>query len=251
MGIPDFSLDGKVAVITGSSRGIGKKLALGFAEAGASVVLAARTVTELEATAQEITAQGGKALAVPTDVTNSAQVSDMVRTAIEEFGRIDVLVNSAGIAEWTSLLDMNEEAWDRVIDLNLKSVYLCARTVGRVMVEQRSGSIINLSSGSATATVANQAHYSAAKAGLNQFTRVLAVEWGPFNVRVNAISPGLIATRRAQDVLGPALFEKFSKAAPLGRVGQPDDLLGLAVFLASEASAYISGVIIPVAGGPQ
>ncbi|MBL7119283.1 MAG: SDR family NAD(P)-dependent oxidoreductase, partial [Dehalococcoidia bacterium] len=141
MGIPVLSLEGKVAVITGSSQGIGKALALGFAEAGASVVLAARGITELEATAQEIAAQGGKALAVPTDVTNSAQVSEMVQSAVKEFGRVDVLVNCAGGAgrrPMIPLLDMSEEAWDAILALNLKGVYLCCRAAGRVMVEQKS-----------------------------------------------------------------------------------------------------------------
>ena len=253
MGIPILSLEGKVAVITGSSQGIGRTLAVGFAEAGAPVVLVARGVAELEATANEITAEGGRALAVPTDVTDSAQVSEMVQRAVNEFGRIDVLVNCAGGAGRTpmiALLDMSEEAWDDILALNLKSVYLCSRAAGRVMVEQKSGSIINFSSGSATRPVVGQTHYCAAKAGVNQFTRVLAAEWGRYNVRVNAISPGLTATRTTQEGLGP-LYEKYAKAIPLGRVGQPEDMLGVAMFLASEASAHISGVIIPVGGGPE
>ena len=253
MGIPVLSLEGKVAVITGSSQGIGKALALGFAEAGACVVLAARGITELEATAQEITAQGGKALAVPTDVTNSTQVSEMVQSAVKEFGRVDVLVNCAGGAgrrPMIPLLDMSEEDWDAILALNLKGVYLCCRAAGRVMVEQKSGSIINFSSGSATRTVVGQTHYCAAKAGVNHFTRVLAAEWGRYNVRVNAISPGLTATRSTQEGLGP-LYEKYSKAIPLGRPGQPEDMLGVALLLASEASAHINGVIIPVGGGPE
>lgn len=253
MSIPNSSVEGKVAIVTGGSRGIGRTLAVGFAEAGACVALAARGVAELKAATQEITAQGGKALAVPTDVTNSTQVSEMVERAAKEFGRIDVLVNCAGGAGRTPmipLLDMSEEAWDAILALNLKGVYLCCRAVGRVMVEQKSGSIINFSSGSATRPVVGQTHYCAAKAGVNHFTRVLAAEWGCYNVRVNAISPGLTATRSTQEGLGP-LYEKYAKAIPLGRAGQPEDMLGVALLLASEASAHISGVIIPVGGGPE
>jgi len=254
MSVPVLSLEGRVAIVTGASQGIGRALAAGFAEAGASVLLAARTVSSLENVAREIAAQGGKALAVPTDVTDSGQVSRMVQRAVDEFGRIDVLVNCAGGAGKTPmvpLLDMTEDVWDAIVDFNLKGVYLCCRAAGRIMVEQRSGSIINFSSGSGVVPVVNQTHYCAAKAGVNHFTRVLAAEWGRYNVRVNAISPGLTATRSTVDGLTPDMYERLSRSIPLGRVGQPEDMLGVALFLASEASAFISGVIIPVSGGPQ
>jgi len=251
MGTPELSLEGKVAIITGSSGGIGRPLALGFAEAGASVVLVARTAADLEAAADQIRAKGGKALAVPTDVTDSARVSEMVARAVKEFGRIDVLVNCAGGGEYAPLLDMSEEVWDETLARNIKGVYLCSRAAGRVMVEQKSGSIINFSSAVATAAVANMVHYSAAKAAVNQFTRVLAAEWGPYNIRVNAISPGLTDTSHTREVMGPDLFELYAKAVPLGRAGQPEDILAIAIFLASDASSYISGAIIPVSGGPQ
>lgn len=254
MGVPDLLLEGKVAIVTGSSKGIGKKLAEGFTDAGASVVLAARTASELETTVTEITSRGGKSVAVPTDVTDGTQISQMVEKALESFGRIDILVNVAGGAgkdAFIPLLDMEEDKWDSVVDLNLKSVYLCCRAVGRVMVEQKSGSIINFSSGAGTRPVVGETHYGAAKAGVNHFTRVLATEWGRYNIRVNAISPGLIATQSAREWVSSDLFEKFAKAIPLGRAGQPEDILGVALFLASEASAFVSGVIIPVGGGPE
>jgi len=254
MDIPDLSLEGKVAIVTGSSQGIGNTLARGFAVAGASVVLAARSASKLETTAKDIVSQGGKALAVPTDVTDSAQVSRMVGKALESFGRIDVLVNVAGGAgrdAFIPLLEMEEDKWDSVINLNLKSVYLCCRAVGRVMAEQKSGSIINFGSGAGTRPVVGETHYGAAKAGVNHFTRVLAAEWGWYNIRVNAISPGLIATESARAWVSSDLFEKFAKAIPLGRAGQPEDILGVALFLASEASGFVSGVIIPVGGGPE
>ena len=254
MSIPSFSIEGKVAIVTGSSRGIGKTLALGFAEAGASVVLAARTVSELEANAQEITAKGGKALVAPTDVTDRARLSEMVQKAVKEFGRIDVLLNVAGGAGDKQLgppLEISEDFWDELQDRNLKSVFLCNQAVARVMVEQRSGSIINISSMSGTKPVAYEAACGAAKAGVNQLTRALAIAWAPYNVRVNAIAPGLTLTARATKGLGPELVERYSKDIPLGRAARPEDHLGPAIFLASDASAFITGIIIPSDGGPQ
>ncbi len=254
MSVPNFSVEGKVTIVTGSSRGIGKALALGFAEAGASVVLAARTVSELEANAQEITAKGGKALVAPTDVTDRAQLSEMVQKTVKEFGRIDVLLNVAGGAGDRQLrppLEISEDFWDELQDRNLKSVFLCNQAVARVMVEQRSGSIINISSMSGTKPVAYEAAAGAAKAGVNQLTRALAIAWAPYNVRVNAIAPGLTLTARATRGLGPELVEKYSKDIPLGRAAQPEDHLGPAIFLASDASAFITGIIIPSDGGPQ
>jgi len=254
MSIPNFSIEGKVTIVTGASRGIGKALALGFAEAGATVALAARTVSELEATAEEIRAKGGKALVVPTDVTNSAQVSGMVQKTLKEFGRIDVLVNNAGGAGTSQLRppqDVTEENWDELQDRNLKSVYLCNTAVARVMIEQRGGSIINISSLSGTKPVAYESAAGAAKAGVNQLTRAYAIAWAPFNVRVNAIAPGLTLTPRATKGLGPELVEKYSKDIPMGRAARPEDHLGPAIFLASDASAFITGAIIPSDGGPQ
>ena len=254
MSVPNFSVEGKVTIVTGSSRGIGKALAFGFAEAGASVVLAARTVSELEANAQEITAKGGKALVAPTDVTDRAQLSEMVQKTAKEFGRIDVLLNVAGGAGDRQLrppLEISEDFWDELQDRNLKSVFLCNQAVARVMVEQRSGSIINISSMSGTKPVAYEAAAGAAKAGVNQLTRALAIAWAPFNVRVNAIAPGLTLTARATRGLGPELVEKYSKDIPLGRAAQPEDHLGPAMFLASDASAFITGAVIPSDGGPQ
>lgn len=254
MPLPSFSVSGKVTVVTGASRGIGRALARGFAAAGAPVVLVARSAADLESAAREMEAQHGQALAVPADVTDEAQVSDMVRRAQDSFGRVDVLINCAGgtgADRSTPVLEMDVRVWRRITDLNLKSAYLCCQAVGRVMAHQRSGSIINFSSGAAVHPVHGMAHYSPAKAGINQLTRALSLELGRYNVRVNAISPGLIDTTTERQHLPPEVFEKYSRAVPLGRAGQPGDLLGLALFLASDASCYISGAVIPVSGGPQ
>jgi gluconate 5-dehydrogenase len=254
MTVPDFSVAGKVAVVTGASRGIGNTLALGFAEAGATVALVARTVSELEETADSISARGGRALVVPADVTAGAQVEAMVRKVVEEFSRIDVLLNVAGGAGTRQLrppLEIPEDFWDELQDRNLKSVFLVNQAVARVMVEQRSGSIINISSLSGTKPVALECAAGAAKAGVNQLTRAFAIAWAPYNVRVNAIAPGLTLTPRATKGLGPEFVEQYSKTIPLQRAARPEDHLGPAMFLASDASAYITGAVIPSDGGPQ
>ncbi|MBM4445191.1 MAG: SDR family oxidoreductase [Chloroflexi bacterium] len=252
--LPSFSVEGRVTIVTGAGRGIGNALARGFAASGAPVVLAARSAIDLDATVREVESRGGRALAVPTDVTDEEQVSEMVRRTQAVFGRIDVLINCAGGAgadRAIPVLDMDLEVWQRVVDLNLKSTHLCCRAVGRVMADQMRGSIVNFSSGTAVRPTHGMTHYGSAKAGIDHLTRMLAVELGRYRVRVNAISPGLIDTETERRHMPPETFEKYSKAVPLGRVGQPGDILGLALFLASDASAYISGAIIPVSGGPQ
>lgn len=254
MSMPNLSVEGKTAIVTGASKGIGQRLATGFAEAGASVVLAARSVAALESTAREIESAGGRALPVPTDVTNGASVAALAERAVDAFGTVDVLINCAGGTgkrPFVPLLEMEEREWDFVLNLNLRGVYLCCRAIGRLMVAQKRGSIINISSGAGTRPIPGQTHYGGAKAGLNHFTRVLATEWGRYNVRVNAISPGLIATEASRQFLDPKRYEKFAKAIPLGRAGEPEDILGTALYLASEASAFITGVVIPVGGGPE
>lgn len=250
MGIPNFSITGKVAIITGASGGVGKAISLGFAESGALVVLAARRAALLQAIAGEIKAKGGKALAVSTDITNRVQVSEMVQRAVTEFGRIDVLINCAGGSSGReTTLEMTEESWNRNIDFNLKGAFLCSQAAGKVMVGQKGGSIINFASGAGQVAFPGELHYSAAKAGLIHLTRTLAAEWGCFNVRVNCISPGLIDDELGHRSMGAA-FEQFAAFTAMGRAALPDDFVALSIFLASDAAAYITGVIINVNGGP-
>jgi len=254
LSLPSFSVEGKVTVVTGASRGIGSALARGFAASGAVVVLVARSAIELDAAVNELESRGGKGLAVPADVTDEAEVSEMVHRTQDVFGRIDVLINCAGgtgADRSIPLLEMDVDVWKRIMDLNLKSAYLCCRAVGRVMADQMRGSIINFSSATGVRPTYGMGHYGPAKAGIDHLTRVLSIELGRHSIRVNAISPGLIDTETEREYMPPARFEKYSRAVPLGRVGQPSDILGLALFLASDASAYISGAIIPVSGGPQ
>ncbi len=254
MKLPNFSVEGKIAIVTGAGRGIGKSMAKGFAEAGARVVLVSRTVSELEATAEEIRANSGTAIMVPTDLTKSDQVEQMAQQTVKEFGRIDVLLNVAGGAGdiWVVPSEtMPEEHYDELHSRNLKAVFLCNQAVGRVMIDQKQGSIINFSSQSGKKPIPLEAAVGAFKAGVNQMTRALAVAWGPHNVRVNVISPGITLTERVKKKLGPERIEQFSQLIPMKRPAEPEDHLGPALFLASDASSHISGAIIPSDGGPQ
>jgi NAD(P)-dependent dehydrogenase (short-subunit alcohol dehydrogenase family) len=246
-----FSLAGRVAVVTGSGRGIGKGIALGFADAGADVVVLARTVPEIEETATEIRKIGRRSLAIPTDVTQAEQVKNMVKTVVKEFGRVDILVNNAGGGFSAPVLEMSEAGWNAVISLNLHSCFLCSKTVAEVMVKQRNGCIINITSPAGIMGIPGLAHYGAAKAGIINFTQTLAGELGSRKIRVNAISCGTILTENLKKVIYPTP-EKQAEAAKyilMGRVGQPEDIALAAIFLASDASSWVTGQTFYINGG--
>jgi len=246
-----FALTDRVAIVTGSGRGIGKGIALGFAQAGAHVVGCARTVEEIEATADEIRALGRKSLAIRTDVRESEQVDDMVRKTVEEFGRIDILVNNAGGLFVVAVLDMSERAWDAIIRENLKSVFLCSKAVAKVMVEQKKGSIVNIASMAGRTGSPGMAHYGAAKAGIINLTQSLSAEWAPYKIRVNAIAPGPVWTPGAAIVWPtPELQAKVVSRILLGRFGQPGDIAAAAIYLASDASDWVTGQTFDINGGP-
>jgi meso-butanediol dehydrogenase/(S,S)-butanediol dehydrogenase/diacetyl reductase len=240
----------RVAIITGSGSGLGRVLAHRFAAEGAAVVVA--DVVEQRATtvADEISEAGGKSLAQTTDVTNAADVEAMVGAAREAFGSVEILINNAAKATDADFLDVSEVAWDEDVAIALKGSFLCSQAVLADMAENRSGVILNISSVNALAYFGNEA-YSAAKAGILSLTRSLAVRYGPFGVRVNAIAPGTLKTpaweqRRQKD---PDVFERVAKWYPLGRIGEPEDVAGAALFLASDEAAWISGAMLPVDGG--
>ena len=240
----------RVAIITGSGSGLGRVLAHRFAAEGAAVVVA--DVVEQDATtvADEISGAGGRSLAQTTDVTNAADVEAMVGTAREAFGSVEILVNNAAKATDADFLDVSEEAWDEDLAIALKGSFLCSQAVLGDMTENRSGVILNISSVNALAYFGNEA-YSAAKAGILNLTRSLAVRYGPFGVRVNAIAPGTLRTpaweqRRQKD---PDVFDRVAKWYPLGRIGEPEDVAGAALFLASDEASWISGAVLPVDGG--
>ncbi|MBE9077065.1 3-oxoacyl-[acyl-carrier-protein] reductase [Romeria aff. gracilis LEGE 07310] len=242
------ALDGKVAIITGSSRGIGKAAALALAEQGSKIVVNyARSSQAADAVVAEIEKNSGEALALQADVSKADQVDAMVKATLDKFGRIDVLVNNAGITRDTLLLRMKPEDWQAVIDLNLTGVFLCTRAVSKVMLKQRSGRIINISSVAGLMGNPGQANYSAAKAGVIGFTKTIAKELAPRGVTANAVAPGFIATDMTEDLKNT---EEILKYIPLGRYGQPEEVAGLIRFLAADpAAAYITGQVMNVDGG--
>lgn len=253
MGHDKFSLNGKVGLITGGGRGIGKAIALAFGRAGAAVAVAARTDEETRAVAAEILASSGRALAVHCDVLDRSQVLAMVAEVEKELGGIDILVNNAGGGcPVMPFFDLPEDLWDLHVDRNLKSVFLCSQAVGRAMASRGAGTMINISSVMGLGPHPLRAPYSAAKAGVAALTQTLAVELAPHGIRVNAIAPGFIEVARFWKQF-PNYEQTVRKArlakVPLGRMGVPEDVGDVAVFLASDASSYINGQIIRLDGG--
>ncbi|MEO0868297.1 MAG: 3-oxoacyl-[acyl-carrier-protein] reductase [Cyanobacteria bacterium J06642_11] len=242
------AMQDQVAIITGSSRGIGKAAALALAAEGASVVVNyARSSTAADEVVAEITSSGGSAIALQADVSQEDQVDALIKTTKEKFGRIDVLVNNAGITRDTLLLRMKPADWQAVIDLNLTGVFLCTRAVAKIMLKQRSGRIINISSVAGLMGNPGQANYSAAKAGVIGFTKTVAKEMAPRGVTVNAVAPGFIATDMTNELPNT---EEILKYIPLGRYGQANEVAGLIRFLAADpAAAYITGQVMNVDGG--
>ena len=241
---------GRVAVITGSGSGLGRVLALRFAAEGASVIIADVVGQRASVVADEISEAGSKSLAQTTDVTDAADVEAMVRAARDAFGPVDILVNNAAKATDADFLDLGEETWEGDVAITLKGPFLCSQAVLADMTENRSGVILNIASVNALTYFGNEA-YSAAKAGVLSLTRSLAVRYGPFGVRVNAIAPGTLRTpaweqRRQKN---PEVLERVARWYPMGRVGEPEDVAGAALFLASDEAAWISGAVLPVDGG--
>ena len=240
-------LKDKVAVVTGASRGIGKAAALALASQGAKVVVNyARSRDAAEETVREITEAGGEAIATQADVSQSEQVDNLIKTTLDKMGRIDVLVNNAGITKDTLLLRMKPEQWQAVIDLNLTGVFLCTKAVSKTMLKQRSGRIINIASVAGQMGNPGQANYSAAKAGVIGFTKTVAKELANRGVTVNAVAPGFIETDMTEDLKS----DDITKFIPLGRYGKPEEVAGTIRFLAADpAAAYITGQVFNVDGG--
>jgi len=247
-----FGLTGHVAVVTGGGRGIGEGIAKDFADAGASVIVAARRKNEIEAVAAEINAAGGKALAVVTDVTDEVAIEALAKAALDTFGKLTIWVNNAGgSTARMPMIDLPRDEWRRTIELNLTSVYIGCMTAAKYM---ETGSIINISSGAGTGPVPGSGHYGAAKAGVNSITQTLSVELAP-KIRVNGVAPGAIPT----EVMLAALDKNWDETEeilkewkiPLGRLGTPNDIGSACVYLASDAASWISGEILRVAGGAK
>lgn len=243
-----FIFKKRVAVVTGAARGIGKVIALNLARQGADIIISDITVDDGEKTAGEIQKLGRKCSFIRCDVSKTDDVNNLISKTISEFGRIDILVNNAGITKDTLMIRMKDEAWDLVLDINLKGAFLCSRASAKEMMKQRSGRIVNISSVVGLMGNLGQVNYSASKAGLIGLTKSSAKELAPRGITVNAIAPGFIETEMTQK-LSNDVREAYIKVIPLNCFGSPEDVANCVVFLASDAAKYISGEVIRVDGG--
>ena len=249
----DFSLEGKVALITGGSRGIGRATALGFARAGADVVVTSRKLPDLEKVAEEIRGLGRKSLAVAAHVGKMDDINALVTKVREDFGRIDILVNNAGTSPaMMPVLDAEERLWDAVMNLNLKGLFFLSQAVARIMKEHGGGKVINVASVDGLKPEPSpNGIYAISKAGVIMATKVMALEWAQYNIRVNCIAPGNIRTRLGDSrfVVLPEYEEELVKRTPIGRIAEPDEIVGAMIYLASAASSFVTGETIVVDGG--
>ena len=241
-------LRGRVALVTGAARGIGKSIALALAAKGADVAVVDLVQDEAQVVAGEIQQMGRRAIGLSGNVTNAQDVDKVIKKVSDEFGRIDILVNNAGITRDALLMRMKEEDWDAVMNVNLKGTFLCTKAVSRIMMKQRHGRIVNISSVIGLMGNAGQSNYGASKAGIIGFTKSVARELGSRNITVNAIAPGFIVTSMT-DVLPENVKESLMNQIPLGKLGQPEDVANTVIFLVSDAASYITGQTIAVDGG--
>jgi NAD(P)-dependent dehydrogenase (short-subunit alcohol dehydrogenase family) len=248
--LPRFDLQGQVALVTGASKGIGYGLAKALAQAGAKVVITARDLPALEQLAAEIRAGGGDALPLQLDVLNIPQISAVMQAAREHYGRLDILVNNAGLGANHAAVDVTEADWDELMDVNLKGLFFCCQAAGRIMLEQGYGRIINMSSQASVVGIRDHAVYCASKGGVNQVTRVLALEWSARGVTVNAVGPTFIYTPGTAERLdNPDYLQGVLNRLPIGHVGTIADVAGAVIYLASPAGGMVSGTLLLVDGG--
>ena len=244
-------LEGKIALITGSTRGIGREFAFGFAKEGANVIINGRNLEKAKTVAKEIEGLGVRAMAIGADVSSSQDVTRMVDEAIGSFGRIDILINNAGVNPFILEAEkIKEEGWDQVLDVNLKGVFLCCQAVGKKMIQQGGGKIINISSAAGILGEQGLLPYCVSKAGVMTLTRVLAYEWSKYHIIVNAIAPGLIAGGMNTPILNKEmLVSGLTQQIPIKRLAHPEEIVKIVLFLASEDSSYINGTTLIVDGG--
>jgi len=245
-----YDLNDKVAIVTGGGKGIGRAIAMGLSRAGARVVIASRTQTELESVAGEIRKQGGEVLPLVTDITDNGQLQRLVDTTIREFKRIDILVNNAARSFLKPLMDLREDGWDKIFNTNCKASFLLSRTVARHMIDQGGGRIINITTVGAERAGMGMGAYHASKAALKMLTMCMAAEWAGFNINVNAVGPGFTRTAFSQPVWSiPEIQDQIVKRIPKGRIAEPEEIVGAVLFLASDASEFITGQTVYVDGG--
>ena len=246
-----FDLSGKTAIVTGAGRGIGRSVAIGLAKAGANIVVCSRTESELTEVAEEISNSGREVLVVPCDVTRSQDIQRVINDTVQRFGVIDILLNNAGMTIKKPAEDYSLEDWNQILSVNLTGVFLFAQAAGRQMIKQGSGKIINISSVAAKTAISGSIAYCASKGGVDMVTKGLAMEWASFGIRVNGIAPAYIETPLVKAIKETRsdFANKVEERTPLARMGHPEEIVGAAVFLASDASSYTTGETILVDGG--
>lgn len=252
MKYPSFDLSGKVAIVTGGGRGIGEAIALSLAHFGSSVAIADINLKDAENVVKQITKMGRKGLAVEVDISNIKQIADMVDRTVKSFGGIDILVNNAGVlGGGKSAEELTAADWDRTMAVNLRGVFFCSQAVGKAMIkQQKKGKIINISSMGAIAVLPQIADYSSSKGGVISITRTLATEWAKHGINVNAIAPTFIKTPMTKDWLSDEAWRQFlTNRIPLGRLGEPEDIAGAVIYLASTAADMVTGHVLAVDGG--
>jgi NAD(P)-dependent dehydrogenase (short-subunit alcohol dehydrogenase family) len=246
-----FDLSGKVAIVTGGSRGLGRSMALALADGGAHVIIIDILISQAKEVAKEILRKGVESLAIKADVTKPREVQKMVSQVMKHFGRIDILINNAGINIIAPAENFAVKDWEKVLNINLKGVFLCSQVVGKVMIKQKKGKIINIASiHGLVGSIHHAVAYNSSKAGVINLTRALAIEWGKYNINVNAIAPGIIETDLTRKRLENKKYYKYwIDRTPLGRIGKPEDLIGALIYLSSGASNWLTGQTIVIDGG--
>lgn len=243
-------LTGKVAIVTGGGKGIGREIALGLAEAGASIVVAARTTSEIEDVAKQIVCVGGKAKAQTTDLTLTDQIDALVDAAVDAFGRVDILVNNAARSFFRPLIDLREDGFDKIFDTNVKGTFLLSRAAAKMMMRHGGGRIVNVTSVAAERGGPMMGIYNASKAAVKMLTMCMATEWAPLNILVNAVGPGMTRTHFSQPIwANPEMERQLVSRIPQGRLAEPQDIVGAVLFLCSDGARFVTGQTIYVDGG--
>ena len=244
-----FSLCGKVAIVTGGSKGLGRSMAIGLAQAGARVAVVSRTKSLIEEAAAQIIRNGGDAIAIPTDVTSEKDIEKMSAVVFEKFGKIDILVNNAGMGGSKISVTLTTDEWDQMMNTNARSIFLASKAIGKIMIRQKFGKVINISSVLGKGALPNSLHYGASKAAVISMTKTLALEWARFNINVNGIAPGWFLTEMTREQQEGENQKFLLRKIPFGRFGSPDEIVGLTIFLASPAADYMTGQTIFIDGG--
>lgn len=246
----NYGIEGKVAIVTGGGRGIGRSIALGLAENKVKLVLAARSGDQLDEVAAEVKDMGGEAVTIVTDLTDNAQIETLVEKTVAEFGTVDILINNAARSFMRPLMELREDGWDKIFDTNCKGLFLLSRAAAKVMGEKGGGNIINISTVGAVRGGSGMGAYHASKAAVNMLTKCMAVEWAPMQINVNAVGPGLTKTAFSQPIWSnPAIEKGIASRIPKGRLAEPEEIVGAVLFLCSEDSSFITGQTIYVDGG--